>query len=86
MFRNLKIVPGGMYQEWSCLIDLVDDETAKSLERLANLKGWREIQALEAKEMGFEELVEWSIPETDRLVLIDNNYLVCMHKGDSSMN
>ena len=86
MVRNLKIVPGGMYQEWSCLIDLVDAETAKSLERLANLKGWRVLKFSEAKEMGFEELVEWSVPETDRLVLIDNNYLVCMHKSDFPMN
>ena len=75
-----------MYQEWSSLIDLVDVDTAKSLERLANLKGWCEIQAFEAKEMGFEELVEWSNSETDRLVLIDNNYLVCMLKSDFSMN
>ena len=58
MVRNLKIPPGGMYLEWSCLIDLVDIETAKSLEMLANSKGWREIQPSEAKEKGFEELVE----------------------------
>jgi len=79
---NIKIPAGGMYQEWSCLMDLVEEDTAKALEQLANTKGWREVQASEAKDMGFDELVEWSVPETDALVLIDDNYLVCLHKGD----
>ena len=82
MTRNLKIIPGGMYQEWSYLIDLVDIETAKSLEMLANTKGWREIHSSEALNMGFNELVEWSQPETDILVLVDENYLVCLLKKD----
>jgi hypothetical protein len=30
--------------------------------------------------MGFEELVDWSHPETDMLVLIGNEYLVCLPK------
>jgi hypothetical protein len=83
---NIKIPAGGMYQEWSSLMDLVEEETAKTLEHLANTKGWREVQACEAKNMGFEELVEWSVPETDALVLIENNYLVCLHKGDLITN
>ena len=83
---NIKIPAGGMYQEWSCLMDLVEEDTAKALEQLANTKGWREVQASEAKDMGFDELVEWSVPETDALVLIDDNYLVCLHKGDVNMN
>ena len=84
--RNITIPAGGMYQEWSCLMNLVEEETAKTLEQLANTKGWREVQACEAKDMGFGELVEWSVPETDALVLIDDNYLVCLHKGDLIMN
>lgn len=84
--KNLTIPVGGMYQEWSCLMDLVEEETAKTLELLANTKGWREVQAIEAKDMGFGELAEWSVPETDALVLIDDNYLVCMHKGDLIKN
>ena len=83
---NITIPAGGMYQEWSCLMDLVEEDTAKTLEQLANKKGWREVQVDEAKEMGFGELAEWSVPETDVLVLIDDNYLVCLHKGDAKMN
>ena len=63
-------------------MDLVEKDTAKTLEHLANAKGWREVQADEAKDMGFGKLAEWSVPETDALVLIDDNYLVCLHKGD----
>ena len=34
-------------------------------------------------DMGFEELVNWSIPETDMLVLIGGDNLVCLPKdGD----
>ncbi len=82
----ITIPAGGMCQEWSCLMDLVGEDTAKTLEQLANTKGWREVQVDEAKEMGFGELAEWSVPETDTLVLIDDNYLVCLHKGDVNMN
>ena len=85
-YTTLKIPAGGMYQEWSCLMDLVKEDTAKTLEQLANMKGWREVQAGKAKDMGFGELAEWSVPETDALVLIDDNYLVCLHKGDLIMN
>ena len=84
--KNLKIPIGGMYQEWSCLMDLVEEDTAKTLELLANTKGWREVQACEAKDMGFGELAEWSVPETDALVLIDDTFLVCLRKGDLKMN
>ncbi len=83
---NIVIPSGGMYQEWNCLMDLVEDDTAKKVEQLASTKGWREVQVDEAKEMGFGELAEWSVPETDMLVLIDDNFLVCLHKGDFKMN
>ncbi len=61
-------------------MDLVEEDTAKILEQLANTNGWREVQSDEAKEMGFGELAEWSVPETDVLMLIDDNYLVCLSK------
>lgn len=83
---NIKIPSGGMYQEWNSLMDLVEEETSMALEQLANTKGWREVQAVEAKEMGFGELAEWSVPETDALVLIDDTFLVCLRKGDLKMN
>ena len=63
-------------------MDLVEVDTSKTLEQLANTKGWREVQADEAKDMGFGELAEWSVPETDALVLIDDNYLVGLLEGD----
>ena len=30
--------------------------------------------------------VDRSVPETDVLVLIDDNYLVCLHKGNVILN
>ncbi len=32
---SITIPAGGMYQEWSCLMDLVKEDTAKTLEQLA---------------------------------------------------
>ena len=31
-------------------------------------------------------LAEWSVPETDALILIDDNFLVCLHKSDLIMS
>ena len=80
MNRELKIPAGGMYQEWDCLIDLLEQDKAKELETLASRNGWREVHPNEANGMGFNELVEWSVAETDVLVLIDDNFLVCIPK------
>lgn len=80
MKGKLSIPSGGMYQEWDHLIDLLEKEKATELEALALNNGWRVIGPDEAKDMGFIELVDWSISETDVLVLIDNNYLVCIPK------
>ena len=51
---SIMIPAGGMYYEWSCLMDLVE--------------------------------VDKSVPETDLLVLIDDNYLVRLHKGNVILN
>ena len=80
MNTNLTIPTGGMYQEWMSLIDLVEEKTAKKLETFAVQKGWRVVLRKEAIDMGFEELVYWSRPETDTLVLVGNDYLVCLPK------
>ena len=80
MNAHLTIPSGGMFQEWMNLIDLVEEDTAKKLESMALENGWREIQPKEALDMGFEELVDWSRPDTDKLVLIGNEYLVCLPK------
>ena len=78
--RVLRIPVGGMQQEWQHLMDLVEEDTAKSLEELASKKDWRIVLPEEARGFGFDELVDWSVPETDVLVLIDENYLVCVPK------
>ena len=80
MNREFTIPAGGMYQEWDCLIDLLEQDKATELEKLASDSGWREVKPSEAESMGFSELVEWSVAETDVLVLIDENYLVCIPK------
>lgn len=80
--RNLTISAGGMYQEWMSLIDLVEEDTAKKLNEIATKDGWREVQPKEALTMGFEELVNWSKPETDVLVLVGDDYLVCLNKEE----
>ena len=80
MNNGLMIPAGGMYQEWGCLMDLLEQNKATELEVQASISGWREVMPSEAESMGFEELVEWSISETDVLVLIDDNYLVCIPK------
>ena len=85
---NTKIIipAGGMYQEWMSLIDLVEEDTAKKLNEIAVKDGWREIQPKEALDLGFEELVNWSKPETDVLVLVGDDYLVCLNKNDFTAN
>lgn len=82
MNRHLSIPAGGMFEEWDCLIDLVEEDTAKWLENLAQNKGWREVKHEEVVNVGFDELLDWSVPETDILVLIGNEYLVCLNKND----
>ena len=86
MNTKLIIPAGGMYQEWMSLIDLVEENTAKKLNEIATKKGWREVQPKEALDMGFEELVNWSKPESDVLVLVGDNYLVCLNKNDFTAN
>lgn len=78
MKTSLTIPTGGMFQEWMSLIDLVEEDTAKKLNKIAAKEGWREVQPKEALDMGFEELVNWSQPEVDILVLVGDDYLVCL--------
>lgn len=80
MKRHLSIPIGGMYEEWGCLIDLVEEDTAKMLEMLAQTEGWREVKREEVADMGFDELLDWSVPKTDVLVLIGDNYLICLNR------
>ena len=77
---NITIPTGGMYQEWMGLIDLVDQDTAQHLNETAAVKGWHVISPKDALKMGFEELVNWSRLETDVLVFVGDEYLVCLKK------
>lgn len=83
---SIKIPIGGMYQEWMSLIDLVEEDIAKKLNEVAVKDGWREVHPKEALDMGFEELANWSKPETDILVLVGDDYLVCLNKNDFMVN
>jgi len=83
---SIRVPAGGMYQEWMSLIDLVEEDTAKKLNEIAAQKGWREVQPKEVLDMGFEELVSWSKPENDVLVLVGDDYLVCLNKNDFTAN
>jgi hypothetical protein len=58
----------------------VEEDAAKKLNEIAAREGWREVQPIEAIDMGFEELVNWSKPETDVLVLVGDDCLVCLPK------
>ncbi len=80
IMMKLEIPAGGMFQEWMHLIDLVDEDSAEMLNQLVATKGWREVRAKEAFDMGFEELANWSRPETDVLVLVGDDHLVCLNK------
>ena len=86
MIKGLTIPIGGMYQEWMSLMDLVEEDTAKRLSEVAAKDGWREVQPKEASDMGFEELVNWSRPKTDVLVLVGDDYLVCLNRNDFTTN
>ena len=77
---NIRIPVGGMYQAWMSLMDLIEEDTANKLNEIAAKEGWREVQPNEALDMGFEELVNWSKPGTDVLVLVGDDYLVCLNK------
>lgn len=71
-----------MYEECEHLIGLVEEDTAKRLGGLAQSKGWLEVKREEVLDMGFNELLAWSVPETDMLVLIGEEYLVCLNKNN----
>lgn len=73
MNTKLIIPVGGMYQEWMNLIDLVEEDTVKKLNEVVVTEG-------------FEELVNWSKPETDLFVLVGDNYLVCQNKSNFSIS
>lgn len=45
-----------MYQEWDCLIDLLEQDKATELEKLASDSGWREVKPSEAEKHGIQRI------------------------------
>lgn len=78
---NIRIEEGYCYQVIDRLLEVTTPFTANMLRKLASAKGAFEISKEEAMERGFDELANWSIPEHDKLFVIDDFILVCLPKG-----
>ena len=80
---ELRIEVGYCYQIINRMLDVTTPTTADFLKKLAITRGSIEIKKDEAIDRGFEELANWSMPEHDRLFVIDNFILICIPKvGD----
>jgi hypothetical protein len=77
---ELKIEKGYCYQVLNRLLEVTTSTSANMLRKMASNKVVFEISKEDALERGFDELANWSIPEYDRLYLIDDNILVCLPK------
>jgi len=66
------------YQVINNLLNITTPSTANMLTKLAALKGAIKISKEEALDRGFEELANWSMPESDLLYLINDSILVCL--------
>ena len=77
----LKIEEGYCYQVIDRLLDVTTPSRARMLSKLATIKGAVEITKGDAIERGFDELANWSMPEHDKLFVIDDFILVCLPKG-----
>ena len=78
---ELRIKERYCYQVINNLLDVTTPSTARMLMKLASSKGAVEVSQDEALERGFEELANWSMPEYDRLFIIDDFILVCLPKN-----
>lgn len=77
---ELRIKDGYCYQVMDRLLEVTTDSTTDMLVKLADSKGFVEISKEHAFERGFCELANWSMPEHDRLYIIDDFILVCLPK------
>lgn len=77
---ELRIKEGYCYQVINNLLDVATPSTARMLMKLASSKGAVEVSQNDALDRGFEELTNWSMPEHDRLYIIDDIILVCLPK------
>ena len=81
---ELRIQEGYCYQVIDRLLDVTTPSTANMLRKLAAAKGAVEVSKEDALERGFDELANWSMPEHDKLFVIDDFILVCLPKGGSA--
>ena len=77
---ELRIKEGYCYQAINNLLDVTTPSTARMLMKLASSKGVFEVSQDDALDRGFNELANWSMPEYDRLYIIDDFILVCLPK------
>ena len=77
---ELIIKEGYCYQVINNLLDVTTPNSASMLMKLASSKGAVEVSHDDALDRGFEELANWSMPEYDRLYIIDDFILVCLPK------
>ena len=75
---ELRIEEGYCYQIINKMLDVTTPTAADFFKKLVITRGSIEIQKDEAIDRGFEDLANWSLPEYDRLFVIDNFILVCI--------
>ena len=75
---DLRIEKGYCYQAINHLLEVTTPSTVRMLMNLASSTGAVEVSQDEALDRGFEELANWSMPEHDRLYIIDDSILVCL--------
>ena len=68
---ELRIEEGYCYQIINKMLDVTTPTAADFLKKLAITRGSIEIKKDEAIDRGFIELANWSMPEHDRLFVID---------------
>ena len=78
---ELRIKEGYCYQVINNLLDVTTPSTARMFMKLALSKGAVEVSQNDALDKGFEELANWSMPEYDRLYIIDDFILICLPKS-----
>lgn len=77
---KLSIKEGYCYQVINNLLEVTTPSTARMLMKLALSKNAIEVSQNDTLDRGLEELANWSMPEHDRLYIIDDFILVCLPK------
>lgn len=77
---KLSIKEGYCYQVINNLLEVTAPSTARMLMKFALSKNAIEVSQNDTLDRGLEELANWSMPEHDRLYIIDDFILVCLPK------